>query len=90
MTDQENALLAARVAADRQMAHVDATINAHLLPDAERLLQEHNGSTTDAWALLAMKLANELGDYQGGPQFLCEMLARLAIVTVQPTDQIEF
>lgn len=74
MTDTERAITAARAAADRQIAHVDATIRDILLPAARNLLA--GADATDAWALLSSRLRRQLSDQPG---FMADLLARLAL-----------
>lgn len=74
MTDREQAIIAARAAADRQVAHVNSTLDEVLLPNARELLAEQDA--TDAWAILSTKLRGELDDR---PDFLADMVAQLAI-----------
>ncbi len=74
MTEYEQALTAARARADRQVALLDSTINETLLPRARQLLVAND--PTDAWAILDREIMRQLADR---PQFLAELLARLAL-----------
>jgi len=77
MKDQDGALTVALAQADQQVAHVDATLG-HLVAEATSLVAIHG--ETGAWALLARKLLSQLEDR---PQFLAEMLSRMAIKAVE-------
>jgi hypothetical protein len=74
----------ARAAADRQLAHVDATIDEVLLPQARRLLSTHD--PTDAWAMLSASVLRQVGDR---PEFTAEVLSRLVLrLLAAPQEQL--
>lgn len=68
-------LTAARAAADRQMAHIDNTIDTILLPLMRKSLE--TSQDVDAWAHVGMTLTHV------PPQFLAEMLSRLTLRVVR-------
>lgn len=78
MTGPDNALTAALADADRQIAHVDATINDLLMPDVQRTLDQY-GDPSMAWAVMSTKLRQQLSDR---PAFLADMLARVIVKQV--------
>jgi hypothetical protein len=74
MTEHEQRVIAARAKADRQIAHVDATIEEVLVPLATQLLGSHD--TTDAWALLATEVTRQIADR---PEFMAQMVALMVV-----------
>src|SRR5262249_12641143 len=74
MPTHDEQITAARAAADRQIAHVNDAIDQVLIPDAMRLLAENDPA--DAWALLRMRVMDQLADR---PQFMADLLAAFAL-----------
>jgi hypothetical protein len=70
-------MTAALARADRQHAHVVATLDELVIVRARKLLAAEG--PTGAWALLAQELREQLGDSPAHVRFLAELLAAAAV-----------
>jgi hypothetical protein len=76
VADGERPPAAVLAAADRQLALVNDTL-AKAVEEARELLLSYGA--TEAWALLASRLATQLGCTSSDQQFAAEMLAAAAV-----------
>lgn len=88
VNDDALRLAARRAQADRRRALVSTGLDGALLAKARDLLAKHD--STDAWAILTVRTATELGCTTPLQRFAVELLAeatiRLAGATPAPAD----
>lgn len=76
-------IVAARAAADRQLAHVDGGVD-ELVATARALLRTQD--RTDTWAQMAVRVAARLDCADRRPQFAVEMLVAAVLRLAEQPD----